>query len=162
MCLDGRVSVNIDSVTAYKIFRLDPKGLQTAFWPSYSSGLFYTPNTEISVDLEDSCFFAFKERKDAINVVYNYKKWNFVGSHLLVLPVELKEVIGKGHLISQSNDPQVMDSYYDSYEAKKITVYDSPENRETFYKEICRLYLRRTYPKGIHRIALEKILPELQ
>lgn len=162
MCLDGRVSVNIDSVTAYKIFRLDPKGLQTAFWPSYSSGLFYTPNTEISVFPEDNYFFAFKERKDAINVVYNYIKWNFIGQHLLVLPVELKQIEFEGYLKSYSDDPQVMDSFYHSYEGKRIIVYDSPENRETFYKEICRLYLRRTYPKGIHRIALEKILPELQ
>ena len=135
MCLDNRESINIDSVIAYKIFSIKNNLLQTAFWPSYDASLCYPSNTEISVDQEDRCFFALKSCKDAINVVYDYRKWNFVGSHLLVLPVELKEVVGKGHLISQSNDPQVMDSYYDSYEAKKILCMIRQKTEKPFTKK---------------------------
>jgi hypothetical protein len=156
--------VNIESVAAYKVFSIDQETekLQSVFFRSWSPGFYYEPNKEIEVSPTHKTFFAFKNYNDAIRIAETYKRWNLVNYNLLVLPVELKDVRFVGHFHVRSDDIQSTDSFFPSYESKKIIVHDSEENRKEFYKTIFHRWVSKQDPGLVHRRAIKYLLPELK
>jgi hypothetical protein len=129
---------------AFKIFTRNKTGqLQSCFFPTFKSGLFYPPNVKIRVDNEDSNFFAFESFKNAVDVARAGKKrFNMVGGDLIVLPVTMYEVVAIGKYHVPSDDLQVLDGYYTAFESKEIVVHDTDKDRNLFYDETLAQWLR--------------------
>lgn len=157
MCLCNQKQVEIEQVSAFKLFSRDKKGrLQSIFRSSYNKELFYPPNERIRVDNEENNFFAFAEKKCAIGMTnrirrpfyggslssYRRRHWNVVGGDPIVLPVTLFEVVNKGEFHVPSIDVQTMDGYYPVFESKEIIVHDNMETRNDFYDEVLRSFFK--------------------
>lgn len=153
MCLCCQEEIEIEQVSAFKLFSRDENGkLQSIFRTSYNKDLAYPANERIRVNDEESNFFAFAEKKHALGMagrirrpIYGFGKnyrWNVVKGDPIVLPVTLFEVVKEGKFHVPSSDVQCLDGYYPVYESKEIIVHDTVENRNDFYDEIIRRFFR--------------------
>ena len=119
----------------------------------------YEANKQIKVEPETSTFFAFEKLDHAYDVANIGRRiWNTVNSKLIVLPVTLDEVVFEGDFYSPSQDIQCMDGYYPAYEAKIITVHDSPEIRRDLYLKIAKRRLTTATLSYFEKEAFESLL----
>lgn len=156
MGITCRTKCDLPEVNGFKVFSRNEHGqLQTAFRPMLKDGLVYPPNTRIRVDNEEAAFFAFEKFKNAMTIAsQGIRKWNFVNSHLIVLPVTLHEVVFKGTFHVQTEDIQCLDGYYPAFEAKEIVIHDTPENRNSFRDSVLEEWFGG---KSMSKIVLEAI-----
>jgi len=142
MCMTQKNTVEIEKVSAFKIFTRNEQGtLQSTFIPTFKSELTYPPNERIRVDEQDATFFAFESFKDAIRIARQGKrKWRMVNDKLVVLPVTMYEVVTEGKYHVPSDDIQCLDGYYPAYESKEIEVHDDQNTRNAFYDQVLSQY----------------------
>lgn len=166
MSIDSRIPVLNGPVEAFKVFSVHASGqLQSAFQVNYSPNLFYPTNKWCMVDFLTADFFAFKTFESALNIVLNPNRWVLVSkSSLMVLPVLLQNQVKTGTFHIKSNDSQTLDTYTKAHQAKEIFVRDSIENRNKFYEECVRAFIKNDYDvrKGtLLNKAFKHVLPEL-
>jgi hypothetical protein len=146
MCLICSNDVNIPKIEAYKIFALIDDKLQSSFWSAYQGDLNYDVELEMTVKPKEGTndgFFAFQKFDDAVRIAYQgTKRWNFVSSSLVVLPVTLLDVFAQGFFFAKSADVQCSDGYYSAYQSRKIIVHKNDKVLEEFYDAVIKKYFK--------------------